>query len=67
LNISDKDLIDLAYSGLSLDLKEKLESHAFSDLTKCCKELWVVEDELRSLEASLEVVISLGTSVTLTW
>jgi hypothetical protein len=30
LNISDKDLVDLAYSGLSLHLKEKLESHVFS-------------------------------------
>jgi hypothetical protein len=30
LNIYDKDLADLAYSGLSLQLKEKLESHIFS-------------------------------------
>jgi hypothetical protein len=29
INISDKDLADLAYSGLCPHLKEKLESHAF--------------------------------------
>jgi hypothetical protein len=33
LNISDKDLTDLAYSGLWLHLREKLESHVFSDVT----------------------------------
>jgi hypothetical protein len=30
LNISDKDLADLAYSGLVPHLKEKLENHVFS-------------------------------------
>jgi hypothetical protein len=34
LNISDKDLADLAYSGLSPHLKEKLESHTFSDISQ---------------------------------
>jgi hypothetical protein len=34
LNISDKDLAELAYSGLSLHLKEKLESHIFSDVSQ---------------------------------
>jgi hypothetical protein len=34
LNIFYKDLIDLAYSGLSPHLKEKLESHAFSDVSQ---------------------------------
>jgi hypothetical protein len=34
LNISDKDLADLAYSGLSPHLKEKLESHAFFDVSQ---------------------------------
>jgi hypothetical protein len=34
LNISDKDLADLAYSGLSPHLKEKLESHIFSDISQ---------------------------------
>jgi hypothetical protein len=33
-NISNKDLADLAYSGLSLHLKEKLESHAFSAVSQ---------------------------------
>jgi hypothetical protein len=30
----DKDLADLAYSGLSPHLKEKLESHAISDVSQ---------------------------------
>jgi hypothetical protein len=34
LNISDKDFADLAYSGLSLHLKEKLENHVFSDVSQ---------------------------------
>jgi hypothetical protein len=34
LNISDKDLADLAYSGLSSHLREKLESHIFSDISQ---------------------------------
>jgi hypothetical protein len=34
LNISDKHLADLAYSGLSPHLKEKLESHVFSDVSQ---------------------------------
>jgi hypothetical protein len=34
LNISNKDLADLAYSGLSPHLKEKLESHIFSDVSQ---------------------------------
>jgi hypothetical protein len=34
LNIFDKDLADLAYSGLSPHLKEKLESHIFSDVSQ---------------------------------
>jgi hypothetical protein len=33
-NISDKDLTDLAYSGLSSHLREKLESHVFSDVSQ---------------------------------
>jgi hypothetical protein len=32
LNISDKDLADLAYLGLSLYLKDKFESHVFFDV-----------------------------------
>jgi hypothetical protein len=34
LNISDKDLAGLAYSGLSSHLREKLESHVFSDVSQ---------------------------------
>jgi hypothetical protein len=34
LNIYDKDLVDLAYSGLSPHLKEKLKSHVFSDVSQ---------------------------------
>jgi hypothetical protein len=34
LNISGKDLADLAYSGLPLHLKEKLEGHVFSDVSQ---------------------------------
>jgi hypothetical protein len=34
LNISDKDLADLTYSGLTPYLKDKLESHVFSDVSQ---------------------------------
>jgi hypothetical protein len=34
LNISDEDLAELAYSGLTLHLKDKLESHVFSDVSQ---------------------------------
>jgi hypothetical protein len=34
LNIFDKDLADLVYSGLSPHLKERLESHIFSDVSQ---------------------------------
>jgi hypothetical protein len=34
LNISDKDLAGLDYSGLSSHLREKLESHVFSDVSQ---------------------------------
>jgi hypothetical protein len=34
LNISDKDLTDLAYSRLIPHLKDKLESHVFSDVSQ---------------------------------
>jgi hypothetical protein len=33
LNFSDKDLADLAYSGLAPHLKEKLESRPLSDIS----------------------------------
>jgi hypothetical protein len=34
LHISDKDVVDLAYSRLSPHLKEKLESHVFFDVSQ---------------------------------
>jgi hypothetical protein len=34
LNISDKDLADLSYSGLTPHLKDKLESHMFFDVSQ---------------------------------
>jgi hypothetical protein len=34
LNISDKDHADLAYSGLTPHINEKLESHMFSDVSQ---------------------------------
>jgi hypothetical protein len=39
LNIFDKDLVDLVYSGLTPHLKEKLESHAFPMLARFCSGL----------------------------
>jgi hypothetical protein len=65
LNIFDKDLTDLAYSGLSSHLKEKLESHIFLMLARSCSGLWIAKAEPKRLEAFLGVVKSLGTSVTL--
>jgi hypothetical protein len=67
LNISNKDLTDLAYSGLSPHLKEKLESHIFPMLVKSCSGLWIVKTESKNLETFLEVVTSLGISVMSTW
>jgi hypothetical protein len=59
LNISDKDHADLAYSGLSPHLKEKLERHIFLMLAKSCSGLWTAKAEPKSLGASLGLVISL--------
>jgi hypothetical protein len=49
LNISDKHLADLAYSGLSLHLKEKLESDIFLMLAKSCNGLLIAKDKPKSL------------------
>jgi hypothetical protein len=43
LNISDKNLADLAYSGLTPHLKEKLESHAFFDVSQVLQ--WALDCE----------------------
>jgi hypothetical protein len=48
LNISDKDLTDLAYSGLSMHLKEKLESHIFSDVSQVLQ--WALDCEHQAKE-----------------
>jgi hypothetical protein len=47
LNISDKDLADLAYSGLSPHLKEKLESHAFSDVSQVLQQTLNCESQAK--------------------
>jgi hypothetical protein len=67
LNISDKDLVDLTYWGLSPHLKEKLERQTFFMLAKFCKRLWIVKVEPKNLEASLGAVMSLEMSITLIW
>jgi hypothetical protein len=65
LNISDKDLANLAYLGLIPHLKEKLESMSFLMLARSCSGLWIVKVEPKGLETLLGVVKSLGTSVML--
>jgi hypothetical protein len=55
LNISDKDLADLAYLGLVLHLREKLESHVFSDVSQVLQKALDCESrakESRSLARS---------------
>jgi hypothetical protein len=49
LNISDKDLVDLAYSGLTPHIKEKLESHVFSDVSQVLQ--WALDCESRAKES----------------
>jgi hypothetical protein len=66
LNISNKDLADLAYSRLTPHLRDKLESHVFSTLAKFYNGLWTVKAESKSLGASLGLAISLGMSAMLT-
>jgi hypothetical protein len=49
LNISDKDLADLAYSGLIPHLKDKLESHVFCDVSQVLQR--VLDYESRAKES----------------
>jgi hypothetical protein len=49
LNISDKDLADLAYSGLTSHLRDKLESHVFSDVSQVLQ--WTLEIESQAKES----------------
>jgi hypothetical protein len=49
LNIFDKDLADLAYSGLSPHFKEKLENHVFSDVSQILQ--WAMDCESQGKES----------------
>jgi hypothetical protein len=49
LNIFDKDLADLAYSGLTSHLKDKLESQVFSDVSQVLQ--WALDCESRAKES----------------
>jgi hypothetical protein len=64
LNISDKDLTDLAYSGLTPHLKINYRAMSFLMLVRSCSGLWTVRAKPKSLGASLGLAISLGMSVT---
>jgi hypothetical protein len=48
LNIFDKDLADLSYLRLIPHLKDKLESHVFSDVSQVLQ--WALECESRAKE-----------------
>jgi hypothetical protein len=67
VNIFDKDLANLAYSGFTSHLREKLESRVFLTLAKSYKGLWIVKAEPKSLGVSLGEMISLETIVSSTW
>jgi hypothetical protein len=58
LNIFDKDQVDLAYSGLTSHLREKLDIHIFSDVSQV---------KPKNLGVSLGTVISLEMIVPSTW
>jgi hypothetical protein len=62
LNISNKDLTDLAYLSLSSHLREKLESCVFSDISQVLQKALDCESRV-----SLGAVISLETIILLTW
>jgi hypothetical protein len=51
LKISDKDLVDLAYSGLSSHLREKLESHVFSDVSQVLQRALDCENRAREFRS----------------
>jgi hypothetical protein len=52
LNISDKDLVDLAYSGLTPHLRDKLESHMFSDISQVLQRALDYESRAKESRAS---------------
>jgi hypothetical protein len=62
LNISNKDLTDLAYLSLSSHLREKLESCVFSDISQVLQKAMDCESRV-----SLGAVISLETIILSTW
>jgi hypothetical protein len=47
LNTSDKDLANLAYSGLVPHLKEKLESHVFPDVSQVLQRALDYESQVK--------------------
>jgi hypothetical protein len=47
LNISDKDLADLVYSGLTQYLKDKLESHVFSNVSQVLQQALYCESRAK--------------------
>jgi hypothetical protein len=47
LNIFDKDLVDLVYSGLLLHLKQKLESHVFSNVSQVLQQALNCESQAK--------------------
>jgi hypothetical protein len=49
LNISNKDLVDLSYSGLTPHLKDKLESHIFPDVSQVLQQ--ALDCESRAMES----------------
>jgi hypothetical protein len=49
LNISEKDIADLAYSRLTPHLKEKLESHVFSDVSQVLQ--WALDCKSQGKES----------------
>jgi hypothetical protein len=46
-NICDKDLADLASSGLSSHLREKLERHVFSDISQVLQKVLDCESQAK--------------------
>jgi hypothetical protein len=67
LNIFDKDLANLAYSGLSPHLQGKLESHIFSDVRQVLQQTLDCESRGKESRSFLGVATSLGTSIMLIW
>jgi hypothetical protein len=65
LNISDKDLADLSYLGLTPHLKEKLESWVFSDVSQVLQQDLDCVGRAKECRSFQGVVKNLGMNVTL--